>query len=70
MDSLNNVALESFGIGILTLMIGHVMFHFGVNKKETKRNNHNLSLILFMIGFVLHFIMEFGGLNKWYCDKH
>jgi hypothetical protein len=71
-NSLSNVFLEAIGIGILTLIIGRIIFHSGVNKnkrEETEKYNKNLSVTLFLIGFLLHFVMEFGGLNKWYCDK-
>jgi hypothetical protein len=70
MNNLTNITLEGIGIGIFTLIIGHVIFYFSINKKEEiDKYNKHLSLKLFMIGFALHFIMEFGGLNKWYCDK-
>ena len=72
MSNLVNVSLEAMGIGILTLIIGHIIFYAGINKnkrEEIKKYNKHLSLTLFMIGFLLHFFMEFGGLNKWYCDK-
>jgi hypothetical protein len=72
MNNLVNINLEAMGIGILTLIIGHIIFYTGVNKnkrEEIKKYNKHLSLTLFMIGFLLHFFMEFAGLNKWYCDK-
>ena len=72
MNNLLNINLEAIGIGILTLIIGHIIFYSGVDKnkrEEIEKYNKHLSLTLFMIGFVLHLIMEFGGLNKWYCDK-
>lgn len=72
MNNLISVILEAIGIGVLTLIIGRIIFYSGVDKnkrEETEKYNKHLSLTLFMIGFVLHFIMEFGGLNKWYCDK-
>ncbi len=72
MNNLTSVTLEGTGIGILTLMIGRIIFYSGVNKnkrEEIEKYNKHLNLTLFMIGFVLHFIMEFGGFNKLYCDK-
>jgi len=72
MNNLSNTGLEAIGIGVLTLIIGHVFFYLGIDKKkreEIKKYNKYLSLILFMIGVILHFIIEFSGLNKWYCDK-
>ena len=72
MNNLTSVTLEATGIGILTLMIGRIIFYLGIDKikrEEAEKYNKHLSLTIFMIGFVLHFIMEFGGLNKWYCNK-
>ena len=72
MNNLTSITLEAIGIGILTLIIGRIIFYSGVDKnkrEETENYNKHLSLTLFMIGFILHFIMELGGLNKWYCDK-
>jgi hypothetical protein len=72
MNNLTIITLEAIGIGILTLIIGRIIFYSGVNKdkrKEIEKYNKHLSLTLFIIGFILHFIMEIGGLNKWYCDK-
>ena len=72
MNNLNSITLEAVGIGILTLIIGRIMFYFSITenkKEEIEKNNKYLSLSFFMIGFLLHYLMEFGGLNKWYCDK-
>jgi hypothetical protein len=71
-STLSNVFLEAIGIGTLTLIIGRVIFYSGINKnkrEEAEKYNKNLSLTLFLIGFLLHFMLEFGGVNKWYCDK-
>ena len=72
MNNLNSITLEAVGIGILTLIIGRILFYFSIDEKkrdEIETNNEYLSLSLFMIGFLLHYLMEFGGLNKWYCNK-
>ena len=72
MNNLTTTILEAIGIGILTLIIGRVMFYSAVDKskrEEVETYDHNLSLTLFMIGFVLHLLMEYGGLNKLYCNK-
>ena len=72
MNNLTSVTLEAIGIGVLTLIIGRIIFYSGINKdkrEDAEKYNKHLSLTLFMIGFVLHFMMELGGLNKWYCDK-
>jgi len=63
---------EAIIIGILTLVVGKIGFHLSTNKierdKKYKENPH-LNLILFLTGFILHYLIEFIGLNKWYCDK-
>lgn len=72
MSNLQNTFLEAICIGILTLIIGRIIFYSGVDedkRKETEKYNKHLSLTLFIIGFILHYIIEYGGLNKWYCDK-
>lgn len=63
---------EAIIIGILSLIIGKIGFHLSTNKanreKKYKEFPH-LGLILFLTGFILHYLIEFIGLNKWYCDK-
>ena len=72
MNNLKVITLEAVGIGVLTLMIGRIIFYSGVDKdkrEETEKYNKHLSLTLFLIGFLLHLMLEYGGVNKWYCDK-
>ena len=30
---------------------------------------HAMEISLFLTGFTLHLLCEFGGLNKWYCKN-
>jgi glucose uptake protein GlcU len=63
---------EAIIMGIITLIIGKIGFYLSLNdeqKKNDQNQNPNLGLIFFTIGFLLHFIIEIIGLNKWYCDK-
>jgi hypothetical protein len=61
---------EAFVIGLITLIIGKIGFYLTSTKKQEKdKEGLNYDIILFLIGFILHFIIEFIGLNKWYCDK-
>jgi len=72
MNNYINLTLEACGIGILTMIFGHVIFYLGVEKhkkEELKQYFNNLSSTLFLIGFLIHIFLEFIGLNKWYCDK-
>jgi hypothetical protein len=61
-----NMLFEAFVIGIITLIVGKTGFYLTTEKNKERPN---YDIILFLIGFILHFIIEFIGLNKWYCDK-
>ena len=65
--------LEAIIIGIVTFIIGKIALSMTVttNKKENENENEiqGLDLTFFLTGFILHFIIELVGLNKWYCDK-
>ena len=64
--------LEAIVIGVITLIIGKIAFYISMDKEDRKRKeqeNPNLALALFATGFILHFVIELVGLNKWYCDK-
>jgi hypothetical protein len=65
-----HMLFEAFVIGLITLIVGKLGFYLTSTKKPEKdQETSNYDIILFLIGFVLHFIIEFVGLNKWYCDK-
>ena len=65
-----NMIFEAFVIGLITLSVGKIGFYLTSTKKiEKDKDTFNYDIILFLIGFILHFIIEFVGLNKWYCDK-
>lgn len=63
---------EAFVIGIITLVIGKIAFNLTINKKNKdneKEKPYGIEPALFITGFLLHFIIEIVGLNKWYCEK-
>lgn len=68
-------AKEAIGIAIITMIIGNIAFYLTTERqenedKQVKKNKIiKLNIILFITGFLLHFIIETVGLNKWYCDK-
>jgi quinol-cytochrome oxidoreductase complex cytochrome b subunit len=69
-NNINNVYFESIIIGIITLIIGNIIFYFFYDEKDkSKQNKVKNNLILFFIGVILHFIIEYIGFNKWYCNK-
>jgi hypothetical protein len=39
------------------------------SKDEDNKTPYGLDVTFFITGFLLHFIIEIIGLNKWYCDK-
>jgi len=66
----SRTVMEAFFIGFITFIIGKTAFYFSVDEKDKKdKNENNINIILFVIGFLLHFIIEIIGINQWYCDK-
>jgi hypothetical protein len=63
------ILLESVYVGILSFVVGQILFKLTVSEKDKNKNNNKLYMIFFVIGFSLHFFLEMVGLNKWYCDK-
>jgi hypothetical protein len=64
---------ESVIVGLITLIIGTIIFNMSINKfnKEDKNNVQpkGIKLAFFMTGIIIHIILEFAGFNKWYCNK-
>lgn len=65
---------ESIIVGIVTLIIGHIIFNISINNKKKDeqqkiKETNKINLSFFMTGFILHIILELFGFNKWYCDK-
>jgi len=72
MNNLSSLTLEAISVGILTLIIGNVVFYLSTDKSkinEIKKYYTNINIILFIIGFIIHFLLEIIGLNDWYCNK-
>jgi len=61
---------ESFVVGIITLIIGSIIFNISVNKvNKEKKKPSGISFSFFITGFILHLGLEILGFNKWYCKK-
>ena len=61
---------EAVVVGSITLIMGKLGLYLTLTKEEReKKEQENLGLVFFLIGFILHFLIELIGLNKWYCDK-
>ncbi len=65
--------LEALIIGIITFIIGKISFNMTLNKNNDKDESnkipYGLDFTFFITGFLLHFVIEIIGINKWYCDK-
>ena len=59
-------------IGIITLIIGNIIFNLTINK-DNKLNNENAPfgqhIAFFATGFFLHIIVELIGFNQSLCNK-
>jgi hypothetical protein len=65
-----NIIFESVIAGIITLIIGTIVFNLTLNKKNKKNEKPNsINISFFMTGLVLNFLLSMSGFNKWYCDK-
>ena len=78
---MNKVVCECVIIGVITLIIGNIitklLFKFNdVNDNESLdstlvkySNSYIFHIILFLTGVILHLLLEYIGLEKWYCEK-
>lgn len=67
-----NLFLEAIIIGISTIIVGFLSTRILTNNTYPPLNDPNLGLMIFnyfIIGFALHIIFEYLGLNKWYCNS-
>ena len=67
-SNMYKVVSEATIIGIIILVIGKMIMGLTVNKKDRKHPK-GISLAFFCTGFLLHFVIEYLGINCWYCDK-
>ena len=77
----NKLIYESVIVGLITAILGNLMLGlvFQINyfeENETlnifldKYNNTNIIYIaLFFTGVLIHLLLEYIGLEKWYCSK-
>jgi hypothetical protein len=62
--------LEYFGVGIITTIIGAIAINFILdNSKKELYNNPKTYIILFIVGIVVHFIVQQLNLDTLYCGK-
>lgn len=64
------VLSEASIIGIITLILGKILLELIIKKNEkNKKHPSGIYLAFFSTGFLLHFVIEYLGINCWYCDK-
>ena len=62
---------EATIIGLVTLTLGRIIIELAIKENRNKKLNHpkGINFAFFFTGFFLHFLIEYLGLNCWYCDK-
>ena len=79
---MNEIIINSFIVGLITSILGSVIFRI-ILTKFTKAdnnesinymvkkysNNYILEISLFFTGVLIHLLFEYFGFNKWYCEK-
>jgi hypothetical protein len=65
-----DLILESGIAGLLTFIIGTIIFNLTLNKnnKDSKKPD-SINIAFFATGVVLNLFLTLSGFNKWYCDK-
>jgi hypothetical protein len=62
--------IESIIVGIITLIIGNIIFNLSINKVNKEKSKPiGINLSFFITGVILHIGLESLGFNKWYCNK-
>lgn len=62
---------EATIIGLITLILGKIIIELSIRESKNKKLNHpkGINFAFFFTGFLLHFLIEYLGLNCWYCNK-
>ena len=65
-----NLLVESIIAGIMTFIIGTIIFSLTINKhNKNQEKPESINVAFFMTGVVLNLFLTLSGFNKWYCDK-
>jgi|SaaInlV_150m_DNA_5_1039734.scaffolds.fasta_scaffold135661_1 hypothetical protein len=65
------IVSEATIIGLITLTLGRIIIELIIkeNKNNRIKKPKGIYFAFFFTGFLLHFIIEYLGINCWYCDK-
>ena len=79
---MNKLIIDSLIIGLITSVLGSVILRViitGFNKVEKNesleymlkkyKKNYIIEIALFFTGISIHLLLEYFGINKWYCEK-
>ena len=63
------VIYEGIFVGILTIIVGISMRMLFTKISGSWQKKYQFEILLFSIGFILHILCEYIGINKWYCKN-
>jgi hypothetical protein len=80
---MNKLLYETVCIGLIAALIGSMSIRIVLKFNKIEKNksinieklvkewnkNYLLEISLFFTGILIHLIIEYIGLNKWYCEK-
>ena len=66
--------LESFFLGLVTMMIGKSIHYIALKnldkyERDAYKKTKVMDLCFFVIGLIMHLLLENCGFNSWYCQK-
>lgn len=78
---MQKIIFESIIVGIITSILGSIVIKTLTKVNSLERNDYvhsfvgkyrktfMLEISLFFTGILIHLLLEYIGLNKWYCEK-
>lgn len=60
------VLKESIVVGLATIVAAYVLYKINKNYLNKALDVYG---ILFLVGFFLHLVFEYTGVNRWYCEE-